>query len=406
MDSLSAQPSNSLKEFSTVLSATKLLEMPTFDDPQILTLEEFERILKYCLENKVDDLILMSGNPWSVMWSDRVIRVGKRRRTTSELGRLLNSLLGSENASIDVQSKANPADFAHTLTIDRGVKVRFRVSCTSCLGADGQAGFHFVVRPAGKVPPTMEQLGLPMLIQEASMPASGIVLVTGPTGSGKTTLLDSVMRAQATREDGRHILTFYAPIENDLNVIPGITGIISQCEIGKAGYGADIKSFPEAVSNALRRHPNVVLIGESRDKDTIEGAVTLAMTGHTTYTTAHTSSVHNAVSRMADNFPDRARITTALVDNLRLIIHQRLVKTPSGIGRAPIRSALVLTQDVRSDLNRLSSIDLIPAAMNEYTKDPRVGINLLDDAYAQFEAGKIHEDEVFAVERELKSELL
>lgn len=238
------------------------------------------------------------------------------------------------------------------------------------------------------------------------MPASGIVLVTGPTGSGKTTLLDSIMRAQATREDGRHILTFYAPIENDLNVIPDITGIISQCEIGKAGYGGDIKSFPEAVSNALRRHPNVVLIGESRDKDTIEGAVTLAMTGHTTYTTAHTSSVHNAVSRMADNFPDRARITTALVDNLRLIIHQRLVKTPSGIGRAPIRSALVLTQDVRSDLNRLSSIDLIPAAMNEYTKDKRVGINLLDDAYAQFEAGKIHEDEVFAIERELKSELL
>lgn len=406
MDSLKKKPSDSLKEFSKVLSATKQLEMPDFEEPQILTLFEFERILKYCLENKVDDLILMSGNPWSVMWSDRVIRIGKRRRTTSELARLLNSLLGSENASIDVQSKANPADFAHTVTIDRGVKVRFRVSCTSCLGADGQAGLHFVVRPAGKIPPTMDQLGIPMLIQEASMPASGIVLVTGPTGSGKTTLLDSIMRAQATREDGRHILTFYAPIENDLNVIPDITGIISQCEIGKAGYGGDIKSFPEAVSNALRRHPNVVLIGESRDKDTIEGAVTLAMTGHTTYTTAHTSSVHNAVSRMADNFPDRARITTALVDNLRLIVHQRLVKTPSGIGRAPIRSALVLTQDVRSDLNRLSSIDLIPAAMNEYTKDKRVGINLLDDAYAQFEAGKIHEDEVFAIERELKSEFL
>lgn len=395
---------DSVKSFSTSLSASNELAMPSFDDPHILSIEDFQMILRYCLENKVDDLILMSGCPWSVMWSDRVVRVGVKKRTTAELAKLLNTLLGSDNAYIDVQSKANPADFAYALTVDRGVKVRFRVSCTSCLGADGQAGLHFVIRPAGKIPPTMDQLGLPKLIQDACMPASGIVLVTGPTGSGKTTTLDSIMRAQATREDGRHILTFYAPIENDLNAIPGITGIISQCEIGKPGYGANIKNFPEAVANALRRHPNVVLIGESRDQETIEGAVTLAMTGHTTYTTTHTSSVHNAVARMADNFPDRARITTALVDNLRLIIHQRLVKTPSGIGRAPIRSALVLNQDVRSELARLSNIDLIPAAMNELTKDKTVGINLLDDTIAQYEAGKIHVDEVYAVERELKSE--
>lgn len=394
----------SAKNFSKELSASRELLLPSFDDPNILLIEDFQRILRYCLENKVDDLILMSGNPWSVMWSDRVVRVGIKRRTTAELARLLNIMLGSENASIDVSSKANPADFAYTLTVDRGVKVRFRVNCTSCLGADGHAGLHFVIRPAGKIPPTMDELGLPMLIQDACMPASGIVLVTGPTGSGKTTTLDSIMRAQATRPDGRHILTFYAPIENDLNVIPNITGIISQCEIGKPGYGANIRNFPDAVSNALRRHPNVVLIGEARDKETIEGAVTLAMTGHTTYTTTHTSSVHNAVSRMADNFPDRARITTALVDNLRLVIHQRLVKTPSGIGRAPVRSALVMTQDVRSMLARLPDIDDIPRIMNELTKDKSIGINLLDDAIAQFEAGKIHEDEVYAIKRELKSE--
>lgn len=394
----------SIKSFSRELSASKELLLPDFDDPNILSLEDFQRILKYCLENKVDDLILMSGNPWSVMWSDRVVRVGVKRRTTAELARLLNILLGSENASIDVMSKANPADFAYSLTVERGMKVRFRVSCTSCLGADGLAGLHFVIRPTGKIPPTMDDLGLPKLIQAACMPASGIVLVTGPTGSGKTTTLDSIMRAQATREDGRHILTFYAPIENDLNAIPNITGIISQCEIGKPGYGANIRSFPDAVSNALRRHPNVVLIGESRDKETIEGAVTLAMTGHTTYTTTHTSSVHNAVSRMADAFPDRARITASLVDSLRLIIHQRLVKTPSGVGRAPIRSALVMTQDVRSMLARIPDIDDIPRVMNDLTKDKSIGINLLDDAIAQFEAGKIHEDEVYAIERELKSE--
>lgn len=265
---------SSLADFSKSLSASKALSEPAFADPHVLTVEGFEQILKYCLENKVDDLILMSGDPWSVMWSDRVIRVGKKRRTTVELAALLNRLLGSENAAIDVLSKANPADFAYSLTVGRGQRVRFRVNCTSCLGSDGQAGLHFVIRPAGKIPPTMDDLGLPKLIQDACMPATGIVLVTGPTGSGKTTTLDSIMRAQATREDGRHILTFYAPIENDLNAIPNITGVISQCEVGSPSYGANIKSFPEAVSNALRRHPNVVLIGEARDQQTIEGAVT------------------------------------------------------------------------------------------------------------------------------------
>ena len=394
----------SASDFSKELSASKQLAAPDFEDPYILTMESFDLILKYCLENKVDDLILMSGNPWSVMWSDRVVRVGIKRRNTSELAKLLNALLGSDNAAIDVQSKANPADFAYSLNVARGVKVRFRISCTSCLGADGQPGLHFVIRPAGKIPPTMDEIGLPKLIQDACMPASGIVLITGPTGSGKTTTLDSMMRAQATREDGRHILTFYAPIENDLNVIPNITGIISQCEIGLPGRGANIRSFPDAVSNALRRHPNVVLIGEARDQETIEGAVTLAMTGHATYTTTHTSSVHNAIARLADNFPDRARITTALVDNCRLIVHQRLVKTPSGVGRAPVRSALVLTQDIRSELARLPDIDSIPAVMNRLTKDKSVGINLLEDAERQFEEGEIHEDEVYAIRRELKSE--
>jgi Tfp pilus assembly pilus retraction ATPase PilT len=388
------------------LGATKGLVPPSFPDPHLLTLEDFDRMLNYCLDNKVDDLIMMSGNPWAVMWSSRVVRLGRRGLTTSELSRLLNELVGSENAYINVSSKANPADFSYILKVGRGVRVRFRVSCTACLGADGQAGLHFVVRPSGSIASTMDALGVPKLIQDACMPEAGIVLVTGPTGSGKTTLLDSMMRAQATRPDGQHILTFYEPIENDLNTIPGITGIISQCEVGDTGFRSDVKSFPLAVRNALRRHPNVVLVGESRDAETIEGAVTLAMTGHATYTTAHTSSTHGAISRMANQFQDRVRITYSLIDNVRLIVHQRLVATPSGVGRSPIMSALVFNQDVRSTLARLENIDKIPAAINEMTKDKSIGINLLDDAIQKHSDGKIHDDALHVIRREVELEKL
>lgn len=242
-------------------------------------------------------------------------------------------------------------------------------------------------------------------IKRACMPKSGIVLICGPTGSGKTTLLDGILREQATHPDGRHIITYYAPIENDLNNIPGITGLISQCEIGRQGYGAHLQSFPDAVRNSLRRHPHVIVFGEARDPETIEGAVLASMTGHATYTTTHTSNVHMAIPRMADSFSggDRVRITNALIDNTRLIVHQRLLKRPDGVGRAPVRSALVVTQDIRHELLRTRT-DLLPAAIMEATIAH--GIGLLEDAQTQFKRGLIHEDELLALEMELKMEVV
>lgn len=383
------------------LSASSELPEPDFDEPYIFDMETLNAALRFCLDNKVEDLILMSGIPWSVMWSSKVIRLGKRPLVTEHLKLLVNNMTGNANAALDLMSQAMPYDIAYTLRLERGRSVRFRVSITSCLGADGYQGIHFVIRPTGKVPPTLIELATPQLIIDNCEPSSGIVIVTGPTGSGKTTLLDAIVRKLATQPDGKHILTYYAPIENDLNTIPNVTGVISQCEIGRAGQGANLTSFSEGVSNALRRHPHAVLIGEARDAPTIEGAVTLAMTGHATYTTSHTSSVAMTIPRMADSFADRVRITNALIDNCRLIIHQRLVKTPSGIGRAPIRSALVFTQELRTSLLRLPNIDNLSDAINEAVRDESIGIDLYKDALRQFEDGKIHEDEMLSIEREL-----
>ncbi len=388
---------------SADLGASSELPMPSFVDTGIFTIQNMDECLSYCLENKVEDLILMSGLPWAVMWSGKVRTMGTRPITTIQLHDLANKITGNDNASIQLSSQALAWDGAYTLHVGRGKTVRFRVSITGCLGADGHPGLEFVIRPAGKIPPTLEALGVPDLLIDNCTPASGIVIVTGPTGSGKTTLLDAIVRRLATAPDGKHILTYYAPIENDLNVIPNKTGIISQCEIGRPGQGAHLRSFPEAVANALRRHPHAVVVGEARDEETIEGAVTLSMTGHATYTTSHTSSVEMTLPRMADSFADRLRITNSLIDNTRLIVHQRLVQTPSGIGRYPIRSILAFPLELRTDLLKLPNVDQLPAALREAQSDPRIGLALYDDALKAYEGGHIHENEMLAIERELGS---
>ena len=386
------------------LGASRDLAKPDFRDPVKLSMDALAQMLNYTLDNKADDQILLVGNPWAVIWSEQVRLVGDREIYMEEMEQLLVEMTSNPNAALDL-SRAQDLDFTFPLRIGRGKSVRFRCNATACLGPNGQRGMELVMRPTGKVPPTMEALGLPDYIKNAAMPKQGMVLICGPTGSGKTALLDAIMRGQATHPLGRHILTYYAPIENDLNIIPGRTGLIAQSEIGKPGYGAHLKEFAEATRNSLRRHPMVIAYGEARDPETIEGAVLSSMTGHATYTTTHTSNVHMAIPRMSDAFKgaDRVRISNALIDQSRLIVHQRLVRTPSGIGRAPVRSALVLTQDIRSELLR-TKIDLLPAAVFDAVRS--CGIGLLEDATAQFEAGKIHEDELYAIEAELKSEVL
>lgn len=402
MDAI-AERSRSAGAENHTLGASEAIRSPGFPDPPKVDLATLDQMLRFCLDQKADDLLLMVGERWAVLWSDKVVFCGERKLYLQELDQLVQSMTGNPNAGLDLM-RANNIDFTYTMKLERGRVTRFRCNATACLGPNGQQGMEIVIRPTGKVPPTMTDLGVPGYIQRAACPKSGIVMICGPTGSGKTTLLDSIMRELATSAEGKHILTYYAPIENDLNIIPNRTGLISQCEIGRPGYGAHLPSFAHAVRNSLRRHPQVIAFGEARDRETIEGAVLLSMTGHATYTTTHTSNVHMAIPRMADMFDgaDRVRITNALIDNTRLIVHQRLVRRPGGIGRAPVRSALELTQDIRAELLR-THVDQLPAAIYEATNAH--GIGLLDDAIRQFEAGNICEEELVGLKAELESEV-
>lgn len=384
------------------VGAFKELDSVDFELPLRIDIQTLDKMLVYCKENGVEDLVLKTGDPWSCIWSQKIVRMGGRPLQQEELLNLVNEMTNNPQAGLDVM-RAEPADFNYSVSIGRGRALRIRASATACLGPHGRQGIHIVMRPLSTNIPTLDDLRVDEYIVRNCMPKTGIVLITGQTGSGKSTLLDAIIHRQATREDPQHICTFYSPIETDLGNIKGMTGVIAQCEIGRRGYGAHLLSYEAAVRNFLRRHPHVVVFGEARDAETIQGAVDAASTGHCIYTTTHTSSTHMALPRMADVFSgsDRIRVMNSLVDSTQLIVHQRLLKTPSGIGRQAVVSALCLTQDLRSELMR-THIDQIGPVLKRMTKSH--GIDLLENARGKYEAGLLHADELKAIEAEYQME--
>lgn len=386
------------------LVAGKALEAPPFPMPPKVNLDYLDKLLAYCVDNKVSDLILVTDDRIVMKTGADLYRFGERPFYLSEIEDLLADMVRDPNASLEV-SRAEPRDFAYVLERVVPKPIRIRGCATGCLGRNGSSGIELIFRPTGKPIPSLDELGVEKYIKDNSEPDSGIVIFTGPTGSGKTTLLDSVLMRNLTRYPAKRIVTYYAPIENDLNNIPNIVGQAVQSEIGIPGQGAHLKDFSLGVRNMLRRNPDQVVFGEARDRATIAGAVLASMSAHTTYTTSHTSNVHMTIPRMVDEFPsdERIRMTNALIDNCRLIVHQRLLRHSDGIGVVAIRSALAFTQDIRNQLLRCD-LDKVPLLIKEATESE--GISLLDSGIRQFDLGNINEATLASLKREMKAEVL
>ncbi|MBI1796117.1 MAG: type IV pilus twitching motility protein PilT [Candidatus Eisenbacteria bacterium] len=187
----------------------------------------------------------------------------------------------------------------------------------------------------------MEKLGLPPVVREFTNHHKGFVLVTGPTGSGKSTTLASMLdKINATRQ--AHIMTIEDPIEY---IHHHKKSIVNQREIG-----ADTNSFPTALKYVLRQDPDIILIGEMRDLETIEAALTIAETGHLVFATLHTNSTYEAVNRIVDVFPaDQQRQTyTQLAFTLQGVVTQQLVPRSYGPGRVMVSEVLVCTPAIRA----------------------------------------------------------
>ncbi|MEK7605968.1 MAG: type IV pilus twitching motility protein PilT [Patescibacteria group bacterium] len=218
---------------------------------------------------------------------------------------------------------------------------------------------------------TLEQLGLPPVCHEFAEMRQGFVMVTGPTGHGKSSTLAAIIN-EINLNKAAHILTIEDPIEY---VYAKGTSIMSQREMG-----TDTHSWAMALRSALREDPDVVLVGEMRDPETMQAALTIAETGHLVFATLHTNSAAQSIDRIVDSFPDhqRSQIRTQVAATLKGIISQRLIPRLTG-GRLPAVEILLGSSAIASNI-RDGKTHLIDSAI-QTSKD--VGMITLEDSLTQ-----------------------
>lgn len=308
----------------------------------------------------IDDILLISGEPIRYKRHGRWYTATENQFAFNPICTWLDKTYLPTTSSRVRSGTPVSFAFSYPQELPNGgvVHRRFRAEATAVQGRKGSRdGIAVSMRSMPEVPPTMDELNLPQALRDILFPASGIVLVTGETGSGKTTLLGSVIRAEATSSIPKHIVTAEDPIEFDLLAIPGRTGPLSQSSVGE---GEMIKDYATAIKTAMRRNPDIMMQGESRDRESIDASCLAAKTGHRVYTTVHTNNVAITIPRMIDVFPaqEREAKQDSVIDSTRAIIHQRLLPTRDG-KRIAIRSWLETDSQIRSDLFGLQAGEYI-----------------------------------------------
>ena len=259
---------------------------------------------------------------------------------------------------------------------------RFRGNCFKQRGC-----VSLVIRQIPFQIKTFEQLGLPAAIARMSEKPRGLVLVTGPTGSGKSTTL-AAMIDKINRERRGHIITVEDPIE--------FVHKHQGCIVNQREVGTDTKSFQSALKYALREDPDVILIGEMRDQETIQAALTIAETGHLAFATLHTNSAAEAINRIIDVFPShqQSQVRAQLAFVLEGVVTQTLLPKAFGKGRAMAAEILVMTAAMRA-LIRDDKVHQIYSLMQAGKK---FGSQTMNDAlYQLFMAREVSEDECLRV---------
>ena len=259
---------------------------------------------------------------------------------------------------------------------------RFRGNCFKQRGC-----VAMVIRQIPFTIKTFTDLGLPQIIADLADRPRGLVLVTGPTGSGKSTTL-AAMLDKINKELKGHIITVEDPIE--------FIHRHQQCIVNQREIGTDTNSFASALKYALRQDPDVVLVGEMRDLETIGAALTIAETGHLAFATLHTNSAMESINRIIDVFPShqQAQVRAQLSFVLEGIVTQTLLQKAKGRGRVMACEILIMTPAVRA-LIRDEKIEQIPSMMQAGKKH---GMQTLNDALYQLYVGReVTKDECLRV---------
>jgi twitching motility protein PilU len=326
-----------------------------------------QEMLRVMVDIDASDLYLTVARPPMYRINGLIQPRGEVPFTQSDLDVLAKSVMnGWQNKEFEERHEMNMAMALPGLS-------RFRVNIFRQRGSAG-----IVIRRIKAEVPTLEELGLPSILGEIAMTKRGLVLVVGATGSGKSTTQAAMVDYRNCREQG-HIITIEDPIEF---VHSHNKSIITQREVG-----FDTHSFQAALKNTLRQAPDVILIGEIRDTETMEAAITFAETGHLCLGTLHSNNANQAIERIMNFFTHErhAQIYLQLSLNLRSIISQRLVRTVDGKRAAALE--IMMDTPYIKDLIKRGEVDTIKDGMEQGVQE---GCQTFDHAlFNLYKEGKI-----------------
>ena len=286
---------------------------------------DLDNLLRDSVQREASDVHIKVGSPPYLRVDGHLIACPMDPVTPADTERVAFAIMPKARA--DEFLDHHEADFAYTLA---GLG-RFRVNVLRQRGSVG-----IVLRRVLPGIPSFEELGLPPVVRRLAEEPRGLVLVTGPTGSGKTTTL-AAMIDHINQVQSRHIVTIEDPIEV---LHPDKKSIVNQREIG-----TDTDDFHSALKHVLRQDPDVILIGEMRDPETVWASLSAAETGHLVFSTLHTMSATETINRVIDFFPpfQQQQVRMSLASSLKGIISQRLIERADGKGRIPAMEVLVAT---------------------------------------------------------------
>src|SRR6266702_4201681 len=308
-----------------------------------------DELLERMVERDASDLHVTTGTPPVIRVRGEVERLDDfDSLTAEETQQLLYRILSSEQQKLFELNRQ--LDFSHSIP---GL-ARFRVNVYFQRESLG-AAFRLIPDQLR----TLEELGIPSSLHQLAEKPRGLVLVTGPTGSGKSTTLAALID-EINRNRSEHILTIEDPIE--------FVHRHKRCIVNQREIGPDASSFSEALRGALRQDPDVILVGEMRDLETISTALTAAETGHLVFGTLHTQSAPSTIDRIIDVFAaeQQEQIRIQIASSLQGVVTQALLPTADGLGRVPALEVL-LPDDAVRNLIRQGKVEQIYSVMQTNT---------------------------------------
>jgi twitching motility protein PilT len=336
---------------------------------------KIDAFFKLMNDQGASDLHLAAGQPPALRIRGDIERVKYKVLGNDDLRAMLYEIAPEDK--IKVFEETGDVDFGYEISGLARYRANFFMQ---------KNGVGAVFREIPSTIMTAEELGLPPILTKLASLPRGLVLVTGPTGSGKSTSLASIIDvANRARKD--HIITIEDPIE--------FVHRSQGCIINQREIGVHTKSFSAALRGALREDPDIILVGEMRDLETISLAIEAASTGHLVFSTLHTTSAVKTVDRIIEVFPasQQGQIRSTLADGIRAVVAQVLFKRIDKIGRVPALEILVATPAARN-LIREAKTHQLPSTIQT---GKRYGMQLLDDAIMDlYNKGKVSPDEAYA----------